>query len=553
MQRIKLSYRIDSIARIGLGSGLALLSIVGLTMLACPITVMESYAAEDSGVTTNANIAIAITSLADLELQPDVNDGFSYSMSELTVSTTSLDGFKVMLSSTSENLQSVNVSDMENLIQNLTKASIPSEFSENSWGYYIGETTPNDDSLYQPIPTEDTAILELNESTERQDYKLAFGAKVDPSLPAGIYDTTILVSVVANPVKMGALSQITYMQEMTSEICQNTADYIDKDHYATKQLIDTRDGKSYWVAKLADGNCWMVQNLALDLNNTTLPLKSATSNVQTDTNLSTTYTSFTPVSASAISDTDTFSWDFGQWVNATPNSPINCGKNVRHIAQCAESNHYIDVSDETKWSPTYKASKGTWGDNTIEQTIAVRYTDPANHGLGGEYDPHYLVGNYYQFNTATAGVGGASSVVNFHTQTSVCPSHWTLPYGDLTGNATGTGLFFAPLFAYGISRYPGATTANGSAAAANGQYLENSQGYNLFQEPLYFARNGRVYYTYTAPSYDAGIMGIGIEGLYWTATANKTGGAYSFIYSGSSVSATTATRWFGNNIRCVAL
>ena len=32
-----------------------------------------------------------------------------------------------------------------------------------------------------------------------------------------------------------------------------------------KRLIDLRDGKKYWVSKMADQNCWMAQNLALDL------------------------------------------------------------------------------------------------------------------------------------------------------------------------------------------------------------------------------------------------------------------------------------------------
>ena len=50
------------------------------------------------------------------------------------------------------------------------------------------------------------------------------------------------------------------MQEMTSSICENSP------QLATKQLRDIRDGKYYWVTKLADGNCWMTQNLDLDLN-----------------------------------------------------------------------------------------------------------------------------------------------------------------------------------------------------------------------------------------------------------------------------------------------
>lgn len=54
------------------------------------------------------------------------------------------------------------------------------------------------------------------------------------------------------------------MQDMTVSACQ------DAEIGVTKQLIDRRDTKSYWVAKLDDGNCWMTQNLALNLNGKTL-------------------------------------------------------------------------------------------------------------------------------------------------------------------------------------------------------------------------------------------------------------------------------------------
>ena len=30
----------------------------------------------------------------------------------------------------------------------------------------------------------------------------------------------------------------------------------------TMQATDTRDGKKYWITKLADGNIWMTQNLS---------------------------------------------------------------------------------------------------------------------------------------------------------------------------------------------------------------------------------------------------------------------------------------------------
>ncbi len=55
------------------------------------------------------------------------------------------------------------------------------------------------------------------------------------------------------------LSNITTMQEMTTNICNNSA------LGQSNTLIDIRDNSTYTVARLSDGNCWMTQNLKLDL------------------------------------------------------------------------------------------------------------------------------------------------------------------------------------------------------------------------------------------------------------------------------------------------
>ena len=53
---------------------------------------------------------------------------------------------------------------------------------------------------------------------------------------------------------------VPYMQNFTASQCDSMAqgDQI--------QLVDSRDSKTYWVGKLPDGNCWMTQNLDLDLS-----------------------------------------------------------------------------------------------------------------------------------------------------------------------------------------------------------------------------------------------------------------------------------------------
>ncbi len=55
------------------------------------------------------------------------------------------------------------------------------------------------------------------------------------------------------------LTQIATMQEMNKHVCDITA------AGAMKSLRDTRDNTYYRVKKMADGNCWMVDNLALNL------------------------------------------------------------------------------------------------------------------------------------------------------------------------------------------------------------------------------------------------------------------------------------------------
>ena len=76
--------------------------------------------------------------------------------------------------------------------------------------------------------------------------------------------------------KLG-LSSIANMQDMTPEICAATttpfaaatqldtdgSHHGDSNYVPTKTLTDTRDNNTYTVSKLADGKCWMTQNLRI--------------------------------------------------------------------------------------------------------------------------------------------------------------------------------------------------------------------------------------------------------------------------------------------------
>ncbi len=70
------------------------------------------------------------------------------------------------------------------------------------------------------------------------------------------------------------LSDISTMQDMTPQVCENTS------IGATKTLTDSRDNSTYTVGKLSDGNCWMTENLKLDISqpNSLTPADSDVSN-----------------------------------------------------------------------------------------------------------------------------------------------------------------------------------------------------------------------------------------------------------------------------------
>ena len=104
-----------------------------------------------------------------------------------------------------------------------------------------------------------------------------FGAKVDTTLDSGRYKADILFTAVAHPNPAKPLHSISTMQQMTPEVCAATTTPLatttqldtdgshhgDSDYVPTKILTDTRDNNTYTVSKLADGKCWMTQNLRI--------------------------------------------------------------------------------------------------------------------------------------------------------------------------------------------------------------------------------------------------------------------------------------------------
>ena len=147
-------------------------------------------------------------------------------------------------------------------------------------------------------------------------------------------------------------------------------------------LTDTRDNNVYAIAKLADGNCWMIENLRLD-NAMTGTISSSNTN--------------NPVSTFTTLPNSTDTW--------CSSSDSVC------IDQALINNNNINIG----------------GTNSSGERLAP------SPSLGSNQYQWYGYGNYYSWYTATAGNGTYSSV-SVDTMGDICPNGWSLPTSSAGGN-----------------------------------------------------------------------------------------------------------------------
>lgn len=141
-------------------------------------------------------------------------------------------------------------------------------------------------------------------------------------------------------------------------------------------LTDTRDGNTYAVAKYADGKCWMMENLRLDLSDPDVMISAQNTNKPTG--------------------------DFMTAANAHPASSNSFCKGTN--AGCVDSVLHNTNNINRELLPSYNAnnSSSSW----------------------------YSYGVYYNYYTATAGNGGFSLTTRgAQVSGDICPMGWRLPTG----------------------------------------------------------------------------------------------------------------------------
>ncbi len=267
-------------------------------------------------------------------------------------------------------------------------------------------------------------------------------------------------------------------------------------------LTDQRDNNTYAIAKLADGNCWMIENLRLD----------NTAEHNSDGTLAQGYgTSATYGNFGGLADAESANFTDSTTANSLYYSGTQSGTASINIGATNYPGYRM---------PRYNNL------NTSTRASNPTANSGSMYSYGNYYTWHAAIANttHYSGPTATDADGKTSETVN----TSLCPTGWRLPYGSDAGNGTTIGGFYN--LNYKINNDYNVTD---STASRKLRAFPN----NL----LYSAYFG------TSSAY-----GRGSYGYYWSSTAYNNTYSYYLGLNSSYVAPGTNcnTKYSGSSIRC---
>lgn len=375
-----------------------------------------------------------------------------------------------------------------------------------------------------------TAGTDIGTGAEGTTLKTTYQAYINATQPAGTYTGQVKYTLVhsynaAAPIKCNpnatTISQVLCMQDFANVGNTNrTAIVNSMTTGAQYTLKDKRDGKEYKIAKLADGNVWMTQNIDLDIDST----KTYT-NEDTDLGYNTTTgkydtANWTPARSTYASTANHIhDWCVGGTWSSPYGSPV-C------ITDAPESydpgNLYWNgiQSNGNSWYEYDESCNLTNNTPFCDQTL-----NPVSTYVGFTGTTQYHLGNYYNWTAAIA--VNDSSTYKYEVEPveqSICPSGWTLPRVYDT---------------------------DGSYKVLWGEYGWDSQTYAfndasiLWASPLHFAITGE---------FSGRLSKVGYEGNLWSAVPDGNQYSVRTYYSsdGGAIPSWNIQNGFGYPIRCIA-
>ena len=279
------------------------------------------------------------------------------------------------------------------------------------------------------------------------------------------------------------IANTTYLQEVNACPASLTTGQV----YIVK---DSRDNTEYHAARLADGKCWLLDNLALDLTDSTVLNGMNESN----TNASNTTLGYLKGTTTRDPSTDAN----GQYATAGV---------VNWTSSYSNSAPLVNMGDKNETAPS-----GTSSDPMQSQATS-----------GG-----WKYGGYYNYCAASAGSycygnGTSAGTSSDNATEDICPKGWRMPTGNTSGEYSAL-----------ANAIYGSTSSTSDATA-----------YANYRSALRLPLSG---YFYNGSAYSQGSSGGG----FWSSTRGSSSNMYSPTLNTSSVyPSDSSNRFFGLSIRCL--
>ena len=288
-------------------------------------------------------------------------------------------------------------------------------------------------------------------------------------------------------------------------------------------LTDQRDNNTYAIAKLADGKCWMIENLRLESTNS----DNSTGALAQGYGTSATYGNFSGLAKAEST----------YFFNSTTANSLYYSGTQDGIAS-------IDIG--TTSYPGYRMPRyNNWNNQSSS------YDRPQNPTANSDINSTtnagmYSFGNYYTWHAAIADLTYAGTNNNSSDTTSICPIGWRLPRGGQSTVTAGQNGDFYVL-----------TTAI-TGMEPNDTNLGYAMYYGIVDgiDVGILASNSLRKYpnNFLYPGYFGGslIHDVGNFGLYWASTTYDRFDSYDLYLDNSYVNPGTnyGYKYYGYSIRC---
>lgn len=315
----------------------------------------------------------------------------------------------------------------------------------------------------------------------------------------------------------GSIQDATKVAQVCNSLTQSSPNSA-KSLANVSALTDQRDNQTYAIAKLADGNCWMIENLRL--NNTAE--HNSDGALAQGYGVSATYGNF-----SGLASVESTNFSNSTAANSLYYSGTQSGGATINIG--------------TNGDPGYRMPRYN-NLNTQNRAINPNSNVFVNDAITGGM---YSYGNYYTWNAVVANLSYYNSNNQSVSNTSLCPTGWRLPIGGNKLNEANNEIWNLV-----VTHLNGGTTPSNYSSSDYPYYNGASEASSVTTALRAYPTN-YIYAGYmTASAYYRGSYG-----RYWTSTAATGIGSYYLGLSGTDVTPATdySQRFRGFTIRCVAM